>query len=81
MKRDIFLKTEYRGGPKSRAAAFKQFRDGIKELSFITILKEIEPTSEVIIEVPDKNWDEAYEFLRKLDIVELIDSILPPSEG
>jgi hypothetical protein len=81
MKRDIFLKTEYRGGPKSRAAAFKQFRDGIKELSFITILKEIEPHSEVIIEFPDDKYKEVYEFLRTLDIVELIDSILPPSEA
>lgn len=81
MKRDIFLKVEYGSGPKGRAAAFKEFRENVKEHSPIKILKELEPKPEVIIEVPDKDWDEAYDFLRKLDIVEVIDSILPPSEG
>ncbi len=80
MKRDIFLKVEWHAGPKVRAAAFKKFREDVKPFPIIKILKELEPKPEVIIEFPDDKYDEAHEILRKLDIVELIDSVLPPSE-
>lgn len=81
MKRLIILHTEYPGGPKNRAVSFKQFRDDIKKLPFIKVLEEREPKPEVIIEFPDDKYQEMYEALRKLDIVEIIDSILPPSKN
>lgn len=81
MKRDIFLQLNYEHGPKARAAAFKKFREEMKAFPFIKIVKELEPKPEVIIEFPDDKYQEMYDGLRKLDIVELIDSVLPPSEA
>ncbi len=74
MKRLIFLKTEY--GEKADKA-LKQFREDVKALDFIKIVKERSPKAEVLVEFPDNKSQEAYDGLRKLDIVEIIDSILP----
>ncbi len=74
MKRLIFLKTEY--GEKADRA-LKQFRADLKALDFIKIVKEYAPKAEVLVEFPDGKSQEAYDELRKLDIVEVIDSILP----
>lgn len=80
MKRSIFLDLHYETGPAARAQAFKQFREDLKQFPYIKLLKELEPRSEVIIEFPDDKYQEMYDGLRKLEIVELIDSILPKGE-
>lgn len=80
MKRSIVLQLRYETGPVVRAKAFKQFREDLKQFPYITLLKELEPKPEVIIEFPDDKYQEMYDGLRKLEIVELIDSILPKGE-
>lgn len=80
MKRNVFLQLGFESGPKVRATAFQKFREEIKTWSFIKIVKELEPKPEVIIEFPDDKYQEMYDGLRKLDIVEVIDSILPKDE-
>lgn len=74
MKRLIFLKVEY--GQKADGP-LAQFRTAIKQWDYIKIVKELSPKAEVIIEYPDAKHDEVYNNLRQLDIVEIIDSILP----
>jgi hypothetical protein len=77
MKRVIFLKTAYKAGPDERAKAFKIFKEELKKLPQIKALQEIEPPPQVIVEFADDKYQELYDALRVLDIVELIDSILP----
>jgi hypothetical protein len=77
MKRLIILKVDYECGTKCRAAAFKQFRNDIKKIASIHILKEMEPKPQVIIEFSDDDYQNVYDNLRSLDIVEIIDSIIP----
>lgn len=80
MKRSIFLNLAYESGPAARSKAIQKFREDLKALPLIKILKEFEKNAEVIIEYPDEKSQEIYEALCKLDIVEIIDSILPPGE-
>ena len=76
MKRTIFLKLGYETGPAIRAKMFKQFRQDIKPLAYIKIIKEFEPRAELIIEFEDARYQDMYDTLRKLDSVEMIDPIL-----
>jgi hypothetical protein len=78
MKRNIFLQLNYETGPKVRETAFKQFRQDIKQWNDIKIIKELEPRPEVIIEFPDDKYQEVYDNIRQLKIVEVIDFIIPP---
>ena len=78
MKRNIYLQLNYETGPKAREAAFKQFRNDIKQWNYITIIKELEPKPEVIIEFADDLYQTVYDNLRQLKIVEVIDFIIPP---
>jgi len=80
MKRLIFLQLGYETGPVVRAKAFKQFREDLKQFPYIQLLKELEPKPEVIIEFADGKYQEMYDGLRKLDIVEIIDAVLPKDE-
>lgn len=83
MKRLIILKVEYPGGPKNRDEAYKQFTNAVGLWGLkppFKILKRLEPKPEVIVEFPDDQYQDVYDKLRELDIVETIDSILPPSE-
>jgi hypothetical protein len=77
MRRLIYLKVTY--GEKSDAA-FKQFKEDLKGLSYIKLIKEYAPKPEALVEFPDSRLDDAYEALRKLDIVAIIDSMLPKGE-
>jgi len=77
MKRLIFLKVGYREKPDE---AFKQFRSELKKLPDIKLLKELPPQPQVIIEFPDNKYQEIYEELLKIDIVFVIDPILPGGE-
>lgn len=74
MKLLIFLKVEYRGKAEP---ALKQFRADVKSLPDIKIVEELPPHPQVIIKIPDEKQWEVYDELRKLDIVETIDSIIP----
>jgi hypothetical protein len=47
-----------------------------KVVAAMKIVKELSD-AQVIMEFNDEHLDVAYEFLRKLDIVEIIDSVLP----
>jgi len=76
MKRLIFLKAD---GPKEREAALKTFQKEAKELS-LKVVKEFPKVPSVLIEFEDDRLDEVYNKLRVLDVVEVIDSILPKSE-
>ena len=75
MKRLIILKTEYK---QKADGPLAQFRSDIKQWDYIKVLKDLSPKAEIIIEYPDAKHDEVYNNLRQLDIVEIIDSILPP---
>jgi hypothetical protein len=77
MKKLIILKVEYGAGPKERAVAFKQFRDVLKKFPAVKIVKEMEPLPEVVIEIPDADYQTVYEAFCKADIVETVDNILP----
>lgn len=79
MKRTIFLQLNYEIGPAIRAKVLKDFRGELKKLSFIDIIAELEPKAQVIVEFPDEFFQEAYDGLRALDSVAIIDSILPPN--
>lgn len=74
MKRLIFLKVEYK---QKADGPLAQFRSDIKQWDYIKIVKELLPKPEVVIEYPDAKHQEVYDNLRQLDIVEIIDSILP----
>jgi hypothetical protein len=77
MKRLIFLKVAYHEKPDE---AFKQFRSAIKEWPYIKLVKELPPKPQVIIEFPDDKYQELYENFLKVDIVFVIDPILPVGE-
>jgi hypothetical protein len=77
MKRLIFLQLHYSTTPAVRSKAFQQFRDDIKKLPDIKIIKEYDPKPQVLIEFPDNQYQEVYDALRQLEVVEVIDSILP----
>jgi hypothetical protein len=81
MKRLIILKTpSYLGTPAERQTAFKEFRAGIKPLTYLTILEEREPDLEypsVIIEFPDDQVHKMYIDLPKILVVDCIDSYIP----
>lgn len=79
MKRTIFLKLNYDYSPASRAKAIKNFLGEVKKLSFIDIIAELEPKAQVIVEFPDEFMQQAYDGLRALESVAIIDSILPPN--
>lgn len=74
MRRLIYLKVAY--GEKSDAA-HKQFRADLKLIDYIKFVKDYAPKPEVLVQFPDDKQWEAYEALRKLDIVSIIDSTLP----
>ncbi len=77
MKRLIYLKVAY--GEKSDKA-LEQFRSDLKTIGYIKLVNDYSPKPQVLVEFPnDKQWD-AYEALRQLDIVSIIDSILPKDE-
>ena len=80
MKRLIFLQLNYEIGPVIRGKAFKTFRDNIKKLPSVKIVKELDPKPQVIIEFPDSEYQDVYESLCKLDIVQVIDAVLPKEE-
>lgn len=79
MQRLIILQLHYEEGPAVRAAAFKQFRSDIKQWPYIKIIKETEAKAWVIIDFPEDRYQTVYDGLRTLDVVEIIDSILPPT--
>jgi hypothetical protein len=95
MKRLIFLKPEdsnpdnkklkaadlLKSEEKVLAAALKEFSNGIKEHKFISIVTELPNKPQVVIEFPEDKYHEAHDILRKLDIVELIDAILPKEDS
>jgi hypothetical protein len=74
MKKLIFLKLEY---GKKADGPLAEFRAAIKQWDYIKIIKELAPKPKVVIEYPDAKHDEVYDNLRQLDIVDIIDSILP----
>lgn len=74
MKRLIFLKVEY---GKKADGPVAEFRAAIKQWDYIKVIKAFLPKAEVVIEYPDAKHDEVYNNLRQLDIVEIIDSIMP----
>ena len=80
MKRLIFLKVGWKPTPEIRAKAFKQFSEDIKKNPLVKIVKNKDPRPEVIIEFPDDKYQEVYECLITVDIVEIIDSILDPED-
>ncbi len=77
MKCLIYLKTEYKENP---ANAFKQFKQDIKQWSYIKIVKELPPHPQVIIEFPDDKSQEVYENFLNVDIVSVFDTVLPKGE-
>lgn len=74
MKRLIILKLEYKQKADEPLA---RFRSDIKQWDYIKVVKELLSKPEIVIEYPDAKHDEVYNNLRQLDIVEIIDSILP----
>lgn len=80
MKRLIFLKVGYKPTPEIRVKAFKQFSEDIKKNILIKMIKNKEPQAKVIIEFPDDKYQEVYEWLITVEIVEIIDSILDPED-
>jgi hypothetical protein len=77
MKRTIFLQLNYDYSPASRAKAITAFQGEVKKLPFIVILATLEPKAQIIVEFPDDRLQEAYDGLRALDSVAIIDFILP----
>ena len=77
MKRSIFLQLGYETGPTIRAKVLKQFRKDMIKFPYVKILKEIEPRAEVVISFPDERYQEFYEAICKLPVVEMIDPVLP----
>lgn len=73
MKRTIFLKLGYETGPTIRDKVLKQFRKDMIKFPNITIIKEFEPKAAVNIEFQDESYQDVYEALCKLDVVEMID--------
>jgi ribosomal protein L16 Arg81 hydroxylase len=80
MKRLIFLKTGWKPSPEVRAKAFKQFSEDMKKNPLVKIIKNKEPQAQAIIEFPDDKYQEVYEWLITVEIVEIIDSILDPED-
>lgn len=91
MKRLIFLKTEdynpsnkkmkadelEKAKVKVLATSIKYFRDGIKENKSIKILQEIKDLPQIIVEFPEDQYHPVHDTLRSLDVVEIIDAVLP----
>jgi len=73
MKRTIFLKLGYETGPAIRDKVLKQFRKDMIKFPNITIIKEFEPKAAVNIEFEDEQYQDVYESMCKLDVVEMID--------
>jgi hypothetical protein len=80
MKRLISLQLGYETGPAVRAKALKQFRDEIKKLASVKIVKELESKAQVIIELPDERYQEVYEAMCKMDVVQTIEAVQPSDE-
>ena len=80
MKRLIFLKVGWKPTPEIRAKAFKQFSEDMKKNPLVKIIKSKELQAQAIIEFPDAKYQEVYEWLITVDIVEIIDSILDPED-
>jgi len=62
---------------KVLAASIKSFKNGIKENKDIKIIQEIAGLPQVIVEFPEDQYEPAHETLRSLDVVEIIDAVLP----
>ena len=91
MKRLIFLKLEDANpeNKKFKAAdlekleakalgnTLKDFRNGIKENKAIKVLQEIPGLPQVIVEFPEDQYEPVHDTLRSLDVVEIIDAVLP----
>lgn len=93
MKRLIFLKLPdpdptnllqgealHKAELKSFNSTIKNFREAVKEISSIKIIQEISLLPQIIIEFPDNQKEEAYQFLLYNELVELIDCQLPLSD-
>lgn len=76
MKRLIFLKVGWKPTPEVRAKAFKEFSEELKKNPIVKLIKNKEPQPKVIIEFPDDKYQEVYEWLITVEIVDIIDSIL-----
>lgn len=57
--------------------AVNTFKAELKHATVIIKIIHVLPEAQVIIEYADAHVDLAYDFLRKLDVVQIIDSILP----
>jgi hypothetical protein len=80
MKRLILLKVGWEPAPEVRAKAIKQFSEDMKENPLVKIVKVKEPKAQLIIEFPDDKYQEVYEWLITVDIIDIIDSILDPED-
>ncbi len=78
MKLLIYLKLEYYG--QKPDTAFKQFREDLKALPHIKLIRELSPKSQAVVAFPAAKLDDVREELRALDIVAIIDTILPKDE-
>jgi len=80
MKRLLILKTPYKPTPDERAQSFKQLRACIKPIPWIKLLKEMDGKPQVIVEFDEERSQEAYDTLRKIEVVLEIDTMLPAGE-
>lgn len=78
IKRLIYLKVDYHGQKPDNA--FKEFQSEIKKWQYIKLIKELSPKPQVIIEFPDDKGQEVYENFLKMDVVSVIDTVIPKGE-
>jgi hypothetical protein len=56
--------------------AVKEFKKQVKKLKPVKVVKDYLPKPQVLIEFDDEQYQTIYEALCKMDVVEIIDSII-----